>query len=108
MEILNPPLVQKPNNTTFSIVGDPNFINFIDPAQVQALFGISTNTVISQIETSIVVPTIPIESNKNIVDQRKIFPKKELWDALLLRRKDPPRYTLFQNQTYMERQGENC
>ena len=31
LETLNPPLVQKPNDTIFSIVGDPNFINFIDP-----------------------------------------------------------------------------
>ena len=47
LETLNPPLVQKPNNTTFSLVGDPNFVDFIDPAQVQALFGGSTNTIIS-------------------------------------------------------------
>ena len=32
LEILNPPLVQKPENTTFSLVGDSNFVNFIDPA----------------------------------------------------------------------------
>ena len=31
LEILNPPLVHKLNNTTFSLVGDPNFVNFIDP-----------------------------------------------------------------------------
>ena len=83
METLNPPLVQKPNDTTFSLVGDPNFINFIDHAQVQALFGSSTNIVIQQIETSTVVPTIPIESNKNTVDRRKISPEKERWDAPL-------------------------
>ena len=47
LETFNPPLVQKPNDTTLSLVGDPNFINFIDPAQVQALFVSSTNTVIS-------------------------------------------------------------
>ena len=76
MEILNPPLVQKPNNTTFSLVGDPKFVNFIDPVQVQALFGSSTNTFISQIETSIVIPTVPIELNKNIVDRRNISPEK--------------------------------
>ena len=77
MEILNPPLVQKPNNRTFSLVGDPNFFYFVDPARVQTLFGGSKNTVISQIETSTVVPTIPIESNQDIVDQRKISPEKE-------------------------------
>ena len=47
LEILNPPLVQKLNDTTFSSVGDPHFFNFIDPSQVQDLFGSSTNTVIS-------------------------------------------------------------
>ena len=31
-ETLNPPLVKKPNDTTFSLVRDPNFINFIDLA----------------------------------------------------------------------------
>ena len=32
LETLKPPLVQKPNNTTFSLVGDPNFVDFIDPS----------------------------------------------------------------------------
>ena len=76
MEILNPPLVQKPNNTTFTLVGDPKFFYFIDPTQVQGLFGGSTNTVISQIETSTVVPAIPKESNKNIVYRSP--PKKNI------------------------------
>ena len=31
LEILNSLLVQKPNNTNFSLVGDPNFVNLIDP-----------------------------------------------------------------------------
>ena len=78
LQILNPPLVQKPNDTTFSLVGDPNFINFIDPAEVGDLFGSSTNIFISHIETSIVVPTIPIELNKNIVDHRKISPTQKM------------------------------
>ena len=34
-------------------------------------------------------------------------PKKEHLDAPLSPRKEPPRYTLFKNQTYMERRGEN-
>ena len=80
MEILNPPLVQKPHDTNFSLVGDPNFVNFIDLSQVQALFGNSKNTVISQIETCTVVPTIPIGLKKSMVDQRKISTKKEHWD----------------------------
>ena len=89
------------------LVEDLNFVNFIDPAHVQALFGNSTDTVISQIETSTVVPTIPIGPNKSTVDRRKISPKKERWDDPLSPRKEPPRYTLFRNQTYMERRGEN-
>ena len=76
LEILNPPLVHKPNKTTFSLVGDPKFVVFIDPSQVQALFGGSTNPVISQIETSTVAPTIHIEYNKNKVERRKISPEK--------------------------------
>ena len=32
LETLKPPLVQNPNNTTFSLVGDPNFVDLIDPA----------------------------------------------------------------------------
>ena len=99
--------MQKPNDTTFFLVGDPNFVNFIDHAQVQALLGSSTNTVISQIETSTVVPTIPIELNKKIVDRRKISPEKERWDTPLSPRKEPPRYIYIKNPAYIERWGEN-
>ena len=60
LRISNPPLVLNPNNTTFSLVGDPNFIEFVDPAHVKSLFGTSIDPVISQIETSIVEPTIPL------------------------------------------------
>ena len=60
---------------------------------------------------STVGPTLPVEPNKDMTDnfshQRKISPKKERWDAPLSSRKEPPRYTLFKNQTYMERRGEN-
>ena len=38
LEILNPPLVQKPNDTTFLLVGDPNFVNFIDPIRTRSLW----------------------------------------------------------------------
>ena len=71
-----PPLVSNPINTTFSLVGDPNFIDFVDPTQVKSLFGTSVDLVVSQIETSIVEPTIPLGFNKNMVDQRKISPEK--------------------------------
>ena len=46
-EILNSPLVPKANDTTFSLVGDSKFVNFIDVAQVNALFGSSINTFVS-------------------------------------------------------------
>ena len=32
LEISIPPLVLNPINTTFSLVGDPNFVDFVDPA----------------------------------------------------------------------------
>ena len=64
LETSNPPLVLNPNNTTFSLVRDPHFVDFVDPAQVKSIFGNSIDPVISQIETSIVEPTIPIGFNK--------------------------------------------
>ena len=62
-----PPLVSNPINTTFSLVGDPNFVDFVDPAQVKALFGTSIDPVISQIQTSTIEPTIPLGFHKNTV-----------------------------------------
>ena len=38
LETPGPPLVSNPINTTFSLVGDPNFVDFVDPTQVKALF----------------------------------------------------------------------
>ena len=38
LETHGPPLVSNPINTTFSLVGDPNFVDFVDPSQVKALF----------------------------------------------------------------------
>ena len=96
-----------PNNTTFSLVGDPNFFDFVDPTQVKALFGTSVDPIISQIETSIVEPTIPLGFNKKTIDQRKISPEKEHWEAPLLPQKDPPRYIYIKNLAYMERWEEN-
>ena len=43
-----PPLVSNPINTTFSLVGDPNFVDFVDPAQVKSLFGTLVDPLISQ------------------------------------------------------------
>ena len=42
-----------------------------------------------------------------MVDQRKISPEEEHWDAPLSPRKKPPRYIYIKNPSYMERQGEN-
>ena len=81
LETSNPPLVSNPINTTFSLVGDLNFVDFVDPAQVKALFGTSIDPIISQIETSTVEPTIPLGFNKDTVDQMKISPEKECWDT---------------------------
>ena len=44
------PLVSNPINKTFSLIGDPNFVDFVDPAQVKSLFGTSVDLVISQME----------------------------------------------------------
>ena len=49
LETLGPPLVSNPINTTFSLVGDPNFVDFVDPTQVKSLFGTSVDPVISKI-----------------------------------------------------------
>ena len=103
LETSNPPLVLNPINTTCSLVGDPNFVEFVDLAQVKALFGTSVDPVISQIETSTVEPTIPLGFNKNMVDQRKISPEKERWDAPLSPLKEPPGYIYVKNPAYMER-----
>ena len=83
LETSSPPLVSNPINTTFSLVGDPNFVDFVDPAQAKSLFGTSVDPVISQIETSTVEPTFPLGFNKNTVDKRNIYPEKERWDAPL-------------------------
>ena len=48
------PLVTKPKDTTFSLVGSPNFVDLVDIEHVRYLFGNPLDTVISQIETSIV------------------------------------------------------
>ena len=68
LETPSPPLVSNPINTNFSLVGDTNFVDFVDPTQVKSLFGTSVDPVISQIETSIVEPTTPLGFNKNTVD----------------------------------------
>ena len=77
------PLVIKPKDMTFSLVGILNFFDLVDIEQVKSLFGNPSDTVISQIETSIVEPTLPLGFNKKTVDQRKISPETEGWDAPL-------------------------
>ena len=44
-----PPLVSNLINTNFSLVGDPNFIDFVHPAQVKSLFRTLVDPIISQI-----------------------------------------------------------
>ena len=65
-------------NTTYSLVGDSNFVDLVYPVQVKALLD---NSVISQIETSKVESTSPIGSNRSIANGRNISPKKEYWDT---------------------------
>ena len=62
------PLVTKPKDTTFSLVGGPNLVDLVDPKQVKSLFGNPIVTVISQIETSTVEPTFPLGFNKKTID----------------------------------------
>ena len=107
LEISNTPLVLNPINITFSLVGDPNFVDFVDPDQVKTLFGNPIDIIISQIETSRVEPTFPLGFNKITTDQRNISPEKEQWDAPLSPRKEPPRYIYVNNIAYMEIWGEN-
>ena len=47
LETSSPPLVSNPINTNFSLVGDPYFVDFVDPAQVKSLFGTLVDPVIS-------------------------------------------------------------
>ena len=59
-------------NTTSSLVGDPNLVDFVDPVQVKALLD---NSVISQIETSKVKSNFPIGSNRSMDNRRNISPE---------------------------------
>ena len=38
LETPSPSLIPNPINTTFSLVGDPNLVDFVDPAQVKSQF----------------------------------------------------------------------
>ena len=89
------PLVTKPKDTTFSLVGSLNFVDLVDPEHVKALFGNPLDTIISQIETSIVEPTLLLGFNKKTIDQTKISPETEHWDTPLSPRKEIPRYDLY-------------
>ena len=91
----------------FSLVGSLKFVDLVNPEQVKPLFGNPIDTVISQIETSIVEPTIPLGFNKKTIDQRNISPEIENWDAPLSPRKELPRYIYIKNPAYMKGRGEN-
>ena len=60
-------------DTACSLIGDPNFVDFVDHVQVKALLD---NSMISQIETSEVESTYPIGSNRSMENGRKISHEK--------------------------------
>ena len=99
-EPLNLPLSHKIR--WYNFLEELNLTNFVNLSQVRALFGNSINIVISPIETSTVVSTIPIRHNNRM----NISPGKECWDAPFSLWKKPSRYTHFRNQTYMKKQEE--
>ena len=80
-------ITSKHPNTTSSIVGDPNFVDFVDPVQVKTLL---IKSVISQIETSKVESTSPIGSNRSMANGRNISLEKEYWDTSVPPQKKPP------------------
>jgi hypothetical protein len=71
----------EPTNTTFVFSppsGDPNFVDIIDPEQVNTLFGSSTNIIVSQVETKTLAPIVSTGSSKVLrhPNSRKTFPSK--------------------------------
>jgi hypothetical protein len=95
--------------TTFAFTpppGDPNFEDIIDPEHVNILFGISTNVIISQIDTETLAPIISTGSSRvpNIQSVGRPFHQKE---TLFSSKIKPPRYSLFGNQTNMDDQGDH-
>ena len=87
-------------NTTSSLVGDPNFVELVDPVQVKSLLD---KSVISQIETFDVEYTSPIGSNRSMANGRKISPEKEYWDTSVSPQKNP----LFSNPTHTKKNKED-
>jgi hypothetical protein len=109
--------LSKPTNTTFTFLPpsrDSNFVDIIDPKHVNALFGGSTNIVVSQVETQIYEPIVSKGSSKVLDNQivvnssykRNIFLEKEPWDASLSPRVKPLRYSLFGNHISMDDQED--
>ena len=86
-------------NATSSLVGDPNFVDFVNPVQVKALL---KNSIISQIETSEVESTSRIRSNGRMKNGRKISPEKEYWDTSVSPQKKPP----FSNPSHIKKKKE--
>jgi hypothetical protein len=108
----------EPTNTTFSFSppsGDSNFVDIIDPEHVNALFGSSSNIIVSQVETETLAPIVSTSSSKvpdiQTVDKyshrRDTLPGKEPWDTLLSSRIKPFRYSLFGNQISMDDQEDH-
>jgi hypothetical protein len=108
----------EPTNTTFVFSppsGDPNFVDIIDPEQVNNLFGSSANIIVSQVETKTLAPIVSTKSSR-VPDiqavgrpshQRDTFLRKEPWDTLLSSRIKPFGYSLFGNQTSMDDQEDH-
>jgi hypothetical protein len=82
---------------------------------VNALFGSSTNTIFSQVETEILAPIVSSGSVKvsdiQTIDKyshrRGTLLGKENWDTLLSSTIKPFRYSLFGNQTSMDDQEDH-
>ena len=109
---------REPNNTTVVFLpppGDPNFIDIIDPEQVNTFLGSSTNIIISQIETKNLAPIISIslsripniQAVKRPSHQRDTFLRQDPWDTLFSSRIKPFRYFVFGNQTIMDDQEDH-
>jgi hypothetical protein len=90
----------EPTNATFVFSppsGDPNFVDTIDPEQVNTFLGSSTNIIVSQVEIETLAPIVSTDLSKipeiQVVGrpshQKDTFPRKEPWDTLLSSRIKP-------------------
>jgi hypothetical protein len=99
----------EPKNTTFSFTpppGDPNFEDIIDPEQVNLLFGISANVIISQTNIKTLAPIILTDSSRvpDIQSIGRPFHQRKILFSSKIR---SPRYSLFGNQANMDDQEDH-